>query len=36
MDDFVLQLPSNTSVVIIAVRDGGLITGILHGLQKAG
>jgi hypothetical protein len=35
MDDLVLQLPSKQSV-IMAVRDGGLIVGILRDLQKAG
>jgi threonine dehydratase len=36
MDELVSQLPSKPSVIVVAVGDGGLLIGILYGLQRAG
>lgn len=36
VDELVMQLPEKPSVIVAAVGDGGLLTGVLKGLERAG
>jgi threonine dehydratase len=36
VDELVTQLPDKPSVIVAAVGDGGLLIGVLKGLERAG
>jgi threonine dehydratase len=36
VDELVMQLSDKPSVIVAAVGDGGLLTGVLKGLERTG